>query len=306
MRAPRIAIATSQEQSALPPGERRLVGALAARGARGEPAVWSDEGVDWNAFDLVLIRSCWDSHLRAAEFLAWLARLEAAGVRVENPPALVRWNLRKSYLLALATRGVPVPPTLVPGSLAEAQEWLAARDWPEIVIKPLVSATAHETWRAALPLDAAARERLARAIGSSSVEAADAAPASVLRGVLVQPYLAAIARAGEHSFVFLDGTYSHAVLKRAKAGDFRVQEEHGGTVEAASPSETAIATATRAFAAAWADGARGPHLYGRVDALIADGAFHVMEVELVEPELFLSWREDAADVLAAALLRRLG
>lgn len=291
----RIGLATSSDHPLLPPGERRLVDALRARGANATPVVWDDRAVDWRSFHVVLLRSCWDYHLRPAEFLAWLDRLDREGVRVENPPALVRWNVHKSYLLDLAARGVPVPPTLAPRDVAEAETWLAGRPWGEIVVKPLVSATAHETWRAALPLDAESRARLARAIG-------DGGP---LDGALLQPYLEGIAREGEHSFVFVAGHYSHVVLKRPKAGDFRVQEEHGGTVEAAAPSVTAIAAAERVMAAAGTPQAPGPHLYGRVDALVEGDALQVMEVELIEPELFLGWSETAADMLADVVLRRL-
>src|SRR5678809_600523 len=109
----RVALATYESAPDLAPDDRLLVPALERASISAEAAVWSDQSIDWGSYDAVVIRSCWDYHLRVAEFFTWLDRLESERVRVWNPPALVRWNADKRYLLDLARRGVPTIPTMI-------------------------------------------------------------------------------------------------------------------------------------------------------------------------------------------------
>jgi len=265
-----------------------LVPALQANRIEAVPAVWTSAGVAWNAFDAVVIRSCWDYHRRFAEFLAWLDDLSHRGVPVWNAPDILRWNAHKSYLQALADQGVATIPTvrLPRGSAATLDALLAARQWSTFVIKPCVSASGYETYALRAPLDAASR---------AVVEHVTA-----LGEVLVQPFADEVPRDGEYSFVFIDGCYSHAALKRASRSDFRVQEEHGGTLSRITPGADLIAQAQAAIAAV-----RSPLLYARVDGIIRNDHFLLMELELVEPNLFLGLSEAGAPALAAAIARRL-
>lgn len=131
-----VALATARKVADLWAGDRLLLQELRRRGLRSEPIVWDDDAVDWRAWDVVLIRSCWDYHLQVERFRAWLDRLERDGVRVMNPPALVRWNIHKRYLFDVARNGVRIPPTRVTsrdsgGSLAveiDDAGWLTS--WP--------------------------------------------------------------------------------------------------------------------------------------------------------------------------------
>ncbi|MHB1223597.1 MAG: ATP-grasp domain-containing protein [Gemmatimonadaceae bacterium] len=285
----RLALATCAAEPHLTVDDRLLVAPLAARGVTATAAVWSDADVAWSDFDGVIVRSCWDYHLRSREFGRWIDALEATGVPLWNPPNVLRWNAEKSYLRDLAARGVDVVPTrwVEQGATESLASVLAGTGWARAVVKPAVSAAAHDTWRTS-PDEAAARE--------------DEFQALVAVGrVLVQPYLDSIEREGEWSFVFLGGAFSHAVVKRPKMGDFRVQACHGGEERAAAAPPTLIAAAEAVVRAGAAD-----CLYARVDGCVVDGRLLLMELELLEPSLFLAGHPAAADRLADALVDVLG
>ena len=262
----RIAIATSEV--VLPPSDAELAAAFRAQGVDARPVIWSLAGVPWREFDAVLVRSCWDYHLREAEFLEWLGSLE--GVRVLNDPRLIRWNLNKSYLREL---GVAIPDTVWVGAGEEADvaAICAARGWARAVVKPLVSASAYRT--------------------------AVMAEGIALGEVMVQEFLRAIETDGEWSLMWFDHEFSHAVRKRPGAGDFRVQMEHGGSAEAAVPDAellefTARAMARLPYRAAWA----------RVDVVRDGDRLLLMELEAIEPELFLGSCKGAAERLVEVVV----
>ncbi|HSQ30896.1 MAG TPA: hypothetical protein VLN49_13650 [Gemmatimonadaceae bacterium] len=285
----RIALATYERAPALAPDDRRLIPALERLGIRAEPAVWSDRSIRWRDFDAVIIRSCWDYHIRFGEFETWLDALEADAVPLWNPATLIRWNADKRYLLDLAGRGVATVPTMIAmRGHADAVESLAtAEGWDRFVIKPAISASGYETFALRTPLDDASRATIARVAS--------------LGAVLVQPFADEIARFGELSFTFFDGVFSHATVKRARAGEFRVQTEHGGTVESIVVERALI---DQAAAVVRSLGVRP--LYARVDGITRDGAFLLMELELIEPNVFMSYAENAADRFARAIAQRLG
>jgi hypothetical protein len=270
--------------------DQLLVGALHQRGVRAEAAVWSDPDVNWGSYDAIVVRSCWDYFHRPTEFFAWLARLEAQGAPLLNGVDVVRWNADKRYLRDLEARGVSVVPThwIARGQQTSLAEIRRETGWSELVVKPAISGSAHETWRSS-PTTEADDARLSRMTVSGDV--------------LVQPLVERIAEHGEWSIVFIDGAYSHAVLKRPRAGEFRVQIEHGGTFAPAEPPAEVLRQAAVALGAAPTRDA--PSLYARVDGCVVDGVFVLMELELIEPVLFLATSSGAADRLALALLARI-
>jgi len=288
----RVALATYESAPDLAPDDRLLVPALerAGGGIRAEAAVWSDQSIDWGSYDAVVIRSCWDYHLRVAEFFTWLDRLESERVRVWNPPALVRWNADKRYLLDLARRGVPTIPTMIAlrGRPRDVEAIVHAEGWQRVVVKPAISASGYETHSVASPFDAGAYDTIARV--------------SSLCDVLVQPFVEEIPRDGELSFTFIDGRFSHAALKRARpgGGEFRVQTEHGGSVETTSVETGLVAQAARVLAAI-----DDVPLYARVDGVARGGDLLLMELELIEPNVFFGSRPGAVDDFAAAIRARL-
>lgn len=281
----RIAFATHSGLPGLSDDDRLAVAELGRLGARVEAAVWDDPGVRWDRYDRVVIRSCWDYHLHPEAFLDWLGRLERDGVSLWNPAPVVRANVDKGYLVDLAAAGVPAVPTvrLEPGETADLPGLLAERSWDEAVVKPSVSASAFRTRRVRREDAAAAQAELEELLEVS--------------GVLVQRFLPEIQTRGEWSFIFLGGEYSHAVLKRPKTGDFRVQEELGGSSVLERPAPMLVEQA-RAVAAT----IPSPWLYARVDGVEIEGVFTLMELELIEPLLFLGWDPKAPARFAEAIL----
>ena len=279
----RIAFVTHEAEPGLMPDDRVAADELERRGAPVEAIPWSAASAGWRDFDAVIVRSTWDYHLRPAEFRRWLDAREADGTRLANPAAMIRWNSHKGYLLDLERRGVRIVPTrLVPAGRAE--ELVAAlAALPAAIVKPAVSASAHGAHR----VDG----------GAPSGETLSLAAAS---DVLVQPFLPEI-EPGESSLIFFGGAFSHAVLKRPKAGDFRVQAEHGGTAATLVPDAALVESARAALVAV----PGGPPLYARVDGVVQGGTFVLMEIELIEPQLYFANDPGAparfADALSNAL-----
>lgn len=279
-----FALATCAAYPALTADDQHLARALTARGIDCVTPIWDDPREEWRGYDAIVIRSCWDYHQRSGEFLAWLDQLEQHGARVVNPIPLLRWNLQKSYLRDLAEAGVPVTPTawIGRGDTTPLAEVLRRHDWPEAVVKPVISATAFGTWR----------------VGREPSEEEEARYAAQVRhcDMMVQPYVRSIEATGELSFVFLGGRFSHAVRKRPRVGDFRVQSDFGGTVELAEPGDGLIQQAAAVVAAA----PLSP-LYARVDACEVHSDLVLMELELIEPVLFFANEPRAPVRLADAL-----
>jgi len=293
---PTIALVTYPRLPALAPDEHPLIASLATLGIRAIPTVWDDPSVEWTRFDAAVIRSCWDYHLRPAQFFDWVAMVERAGVAIWNPPAVLRWNSRKTYLRDLAAAGVHTVPTVWLGGgpradLPSLETILAEAGWDDAVVKPVVSASAHETWR------------LSRAEAHDGAGADDRRLHALIarEGVMVQPFIPQIATNGEWSLQFFGGVFSHAVIKRAAPGEFRVQREFGGTHERVTPPATVLDDARAALRAAPAD-----TLYARVDGVVIDGGLIVTELELLEPSLFLDADPTAPGRFAAAIAMAVG
>lgn len=301
---PRIALATHAAAPGITADDALLAEALRARGATADAVPWDDPAADWSSYALVVVRSTWDYHLRAAEFERWIGALEQRRVPLMNPPAVLRWNGNKRYLLELEQRGVAIVPTEVlaaddprasPGALRATLE---RNGWTDAVVKPVVSASGHGTWRTSLATAGADEGRFAALRASS--------PA----GVLVQPFVPEIVTDGEWSLVFIGGRFSHAAIKRARAGEFRVQSEHGGSYAPATAPPSLVADAERAVvaAAACAGVSAADVVYARVDGVAtphADGArLLLMELECLEPNLFFLQAPAGAERMADALIAR--
>ncbi len=283
----RLCFVTCRTWPEISESDRLVQRALEARGAAVEARPWNDLGAAWGGFDAIVLRSNWDYHFEPDAFLGWLDRLEQAGARVFNPPALVRWNLTKAYLLELARAGVPTVATVIleDESRRGLETLMAARAWRRVVMKPVISASAHDT----------------RLVSAATMdEAVDAlASGAMRRPVLVQPFVEEIQTRGEWSLIFIETEMTHAVLKRPAAGEFRVQPRLGGTVETPPPPDR-IRTVARAALAALPV----PPLYARIDGVETAAGFQIMEVEVNEPGLFFPHAPAAAARFADALLRR--
>ena len=239
---------------------------LAGLGWQVETVSWRDETVDWNDYESVIIRTPWDYQRDPEAFLRVLEAIDSSSARLENSIDIVCWNLKKTYLRELEEKGVNIVPTIwkdkgiVEG---DVREWLDHFGTGEVVIKPIVSATAEFTYR----------------LSEFSPELTEIFPN---REYMVQPFMPEIVREGEFSLFYFSGKYSHTILKTPKQLDFRVQEEHGGIIRAVEPSRK-----LRFIAEHILQFIPSQPLYARID-LVRDGrdSFALMELELIEPALY--------------------
>lgn len=281
-----IALATCAEFPQLDEDDRLLLPALQACGACAEPVVWDEPLADWGAYDLVVVRSTWDYVGRREEFLSWARRVGT----VVNPPDVLEWSTDKRYLRDLAAAGLPVVPTMFiePGGRFPVLEG-------EVVVKPAESGGARDTERHG-PRTEKDAATLATRIHAGG------------RVVMVQPYLREVEGRGETGLVYIGGRFSHAIHKApllaglggaAVEGLFAAEQIAARTPTAAelAAADAVIEYVSRRF---------GPLPYARVDLLPALGGLLVLEVELVEPSLFLSTSPQAAGVLAQVLAELAG
>ena len=253
--------------------------ALRAVGCTVDAVAWTEVG-DVGGYDLVMPLVAWGYHLDYPNWLGLLDRAEAEHWPMINPPALLRWNSDKAYLAELADRGVSTVPTLAVEACCDADLEEARRrfgsEW--LVIKPPVSASASGTHR----------------LGPNDDLPGD----SARQPMIVQPLIEEISRTGEFSLMLFDGEFSHAVVKRPKSGDFRVQPHLGGVTLPSKAPPGAERLAKQALAAAPAKAT-----YARVDIVPDDqGTLRIMELELIEPALFLDHAPDAGAAFTRSVL----
>ena len=290
----RIALVTYKEQPALNESDRLLVEPLARRGFSVAAIPWDQEDTAWSSFCAVVLRSCWDYHKKPDAFRQWVHMLDAQGVALWNPPASILWNMDKAYLRLLAVEGVPAISTLWPdsGDGESLAALLRRQGWDRAVIKPRIGANGHDIL--------VVSEREAH-LYEERYQALLRSP-----GVLVQQFRPEISQ-GEWSFIFVHQRFSHAVLKQPRPGNIFVQRAHGGSWSIRAPAQQLIDQAAHVLRQV--QRLIPPHpplLYARVDGLNLDGTFVLMELELIEPNLFFSadvplLAEQLADALAQLL-----
>ncbi|ARS90179.1 ATP-grasp domain-containing protein [Natrarchaeobaculum aegyptiacum] len=275
---PRVGILTGERYPDLFDDGKAIAATLEDRGVRADPIVWSAAG-DLDAYDAVLVRSCWDYHTDPTAFREFLTTLERSDPDVYNPPSVMRWNAHKSYYRDLEAAGVPIPPSVCveAGTDVALESILRQRGWTEAVVKPAVGASSTGVWRTSL--DDVADDQ-------SRFEAACAD-----RDVVVQQFAPEIER-GERSIVFVRGEYSHAWNDPTKPDDFSDFEEADDSYEPhddlRSTARSVLETACDRLECAPSDLS-----YARVDYVERDGRLLLMELELIEPYLGLV-REDGA------------
>lgn len=268
---------------------------LRRRGWEVTEVPWRAPDPQWERFEAVVIRTPWDYQDDPGAFLEVLSGIDASPARLLNPLELVKWNINKRYLRDMERRGVPAVPTLWPcadgGELPgesgtdawrdRVRTWSEELETGELILKPLVSANADHTYR--VPADAetdlleSLRETFAR------------------RPFLVQPFVENVVGEGEYSLFYFGETYSHAILKTPRSGDFRVQEEHGGRLTLVEEPEEALREAAdRAMRSI-----RPLPLYSRIDFVrMPEGRFALMELELIEPSLYFNMDPDSPERFA--------
>lgn len=285
--ASRLAIVTGDHAPDLSEDGTRLAAALADRGVEAVPVLWTDESIAWGEYDGVLVRSCWDYPTDVARFRTMLAEIEAAGVPVCNPAAVIRWNLHKSYLTDLAAAGVRIPETTVLrcGADATLETVLRETGWEEVVYKPAVGAGSTDVRRASAA-------DLANASGHFTDLLTDG-------DVVVQRFVPEIT-AGERSIAFFDGEFSHAWNSLTNPDDVTDFEGHDVDYDPPSSIRREAAAVLEAARAA-IDRDHGSLTYARVDYVHRGSDLLLMELELIEPYLGLTRGEDAVERFADAV-----
>lgn len=249
----------------------KLLNFLKEKGLNIEKVIWNDPGVNWENYSLAILKSPWDYFDLIEEFYSWLDQLEAKNIKLLNPIEVVRWNANKHYLQEIEAAGLKITPSFfIQNKESVNLEYFFEKfNTNKLIVKPCVSGGAKNTFKVTADNVTKVNQKLNLLIQDEDF--------------IIQPFLPEILENGEWSFVFFNGMYSHSLIKQAKPGDFRVQPAHGGSVHPQKPSEELIATAQQ-YVKLFAKDC----LYARVDGTFVNGDFLLMELELIEPFLFLN------------------
>lgn len=266
----RIAFVTDYNHADYAEDDRLLVSYLQTQGHVITPAIWDDPAVQWTSFDVLVIRSTWDYHLKIDAFSIWLDYVDQLEIMVFNPVSVLQWNKNKNYLLRFRSLGIAIQPFEYcdEGSQCSLNDMLKRNAWTKAVIKPSISCGAHHTFIVE---------------PNNSNEHQDIF-VDLLRdqSMIVQKFSPEIITNGELSLIYFNKEFSHAVCKKVKQGEFRVQARYGGQHQSFIPEQRLMHEADRILALI-------PEalLYARIDGFLDEkGQFQLMELELLEPSLF--------------------
>ena len=230
---------------------------------------WSDESVDWKQYQCIVLKSPWDYVAKTELFYSWLDKIQGLQILLLNDANIVRWNSNKHYLQEIATAGLKVIPTkfLEKGTKFEAGKYFKEFDTDRLIVKPCISGSSKNTFKVSAE-DTSITSSIDKLLQRESM--------------MVQPFMQQINDEGEWSLLFFGGAFSHALLKTPLKDDFRSQTEFGGIVQGKKPAPEVLNSASE-YVDRFAKGC----LYARVDGLIINGTFYLMELELIDPNLFL-------------------
>ena len=272
----KIGIATCEKLPDLYESDKALIPLFAERNIEAVPVIWNDPSVNWLQFDFVVIRTTWDYFQHQAAFTAWLNYLETNGIKLFNPVSVVRKNSHKFYLKELQEKGIEIIPTVFIDKTNRLDlSIVQTNNWEQAVLKPAVSAGSYMT-------------RLFKAEEFKAVETEFKSIAENT-DLLLQPFMPEINTFGELSLIFFNRKFSHSVLKVPQKGDFRVQWQYGGKYQAFSPDSSIIETAENIISHVKEE----ELLYARIDGVIKNDRFLLMEMELIEPDLYFDHHASA-------------
>jgi glutathione synthase/RimK-type ligase-like ATP-grasp enzyme len=280
----KIAFVTSSVKPDFTGNDLIAVESLKSLGVEVTPLPWDVETTAWSSFDLVVLRSCWNYHLLPEKFEQWLERMEKEKVKLSNSSSIVRWNLHKEYLQELEEKGVSLLETVwaEKGCKVNLSSILKEKKWEKAVVKPAISAGSFNTFL----------------ISKEGAEQHQQQFESLVSqyDLLIQKFMPEIQTEGEWSLIFFNKKFSHAVIKRPVENEFRVQHDFGGTATHKEPSSFLLKQAEKILSLI-----EEHLLYARVDGVISDSKFLLMELELIEPVLFLDKKNGSADSFAQAM-----
>lgn len=258
---------------------------LANLGWLADEVSWRKEGVNWDQYDLVVIRSPWDYQKDFSKFLEVLKTIENSSAQLANPLHVVNWNINKKYLKELDTKGVEIVPTIWRDTIVaeEINDFFEHFSTEEIIIKPCISAGAYDTFRIKRDNFQSSSTKLVQLFTN--------------RDCMVQPFMPAILSEGEFSIFYFNNEFSHAILKTPTDDDFRVQEEHGGRLSKIEPEAKLKLLAEKVLSAI-----DSRLLYARLDFVRSATGFALMEAELIEPSLYFNLDPDSPERFAMAIV----
>ena len=260
--------------------------ALEAKGLKVDITYWDNPSYEWQQTKSVVFRTVWDYFERFDEFWEWLEKVKTK-TRLINSYELIKWNIDKHYLRDLKNNDIQVVPTFFAdkGNNISLKEIANLNDWKHIVIKPAISASAFNTYK----------------ITNDEIEQNEHLFHELLQthDMLVQPFFSTISELGEASLMVFGGKFTHAILKKAKKGDFRVQDDFGGTVHDYNPTQEEINFAEKVF-----QSCTSMPIYGRVDIVWdTNKNLYLSELEIIEPELWIRNRPESAKKIADAVIK---
>ena len=263
-----------------------LKSAFEAKGLKVDITYWDNPSYEWQQTKSVLFRTVWDYFERFDEFWEWLEQVKTK-TRLINSYELIKWNIDKHYLRDLKNNDIQVVPTYFvdKGNNISLKEIANLKDWKHIVIKPAISASAFNTYK----------------ITNDEIEQKEQLFHELLQthDMLVQPFFPTISELGEASLMVFGGKFTHAILKKAKTGDFRVQDDFGGTVHDYNPTQEEIDFAEKVF-----QSCISMPIYGRVDIIWdTNKNLYLSELEIIEPELWIRNRPESAKKIADAVIK---
>ena len=265
--------------------DRGIMAAFESRGHEAFHITWSDPSINWNQFDIAIIRTTFDYIDRPGEFIDVLSQIENSKCKLYNSPEAVRWNIDKQYLLELQQWGVPVVHTyeFMAEKIKSIEKIFNDEHWDEAIIKPRIGGGAANVHR----IKTKDIQRKFQEITTGSPD----------QNFLIQPLISSVMHEGEWSYICINRVLCHTLLKKAASGDFRVQGIYGGTVESVVPSEEDRIQVEEILSKIPFD-----LLYARIDVVRMDGRLVVMELELIEPILYFELAPHGIDMLVDAVM----
>ncbi|TKB97375.1 ATP-grasp domain-containing protein [Pedobacter cryotolerans] len=263
----------------------QIISYLTEKGLNITKEIWNNEQVKWENYDLAILKSPWDYFDLIEDFYAWLKKIEDLNIKLLNPLETVRWNADKHYLFDIEKAGLKVTPSkfITKGGEVNLLQYFEDFTTDQFIVKPAVSGGSKNTFKVTAANVDEINEKLKTLVQKEDF--------------IAQPFLKEIEEKGELSFLFFNGKFSHALLKKAAKGDFRVQATFGGTVHPQQPNDELVETAQK-YVDQFAKGC----LYARVDGAMVNNEFVLMELELIEPFLFLETNDKALKNYYEALI----
>jgi glutathione synthase/RimK-type ligase-like ATP-grasp enzyme len=261
-----------------------LLNFLKEKGLSIEKVIWNDKDVLWENYNLAILKSPWDYFDLIEDFYNWLAMLQSKNVKLLNPIEIVKWNADKHYLKDIAQAGLNVAQSIFlnKGENINLTNYIEVFNGEPFIVKPCVSGGSKNTFK----VDLANAEEINQKLKTLLTE----------EDFIIQPFIKEIETEGEWSFLFFGGKFSHCLLKKAKNGDFRVQHYLGGSIHPQNPPQHLLQSAQQ-----YVDEFAADCLYARVDGIEVKGNFVLMELELIEPYLFLNTNNNSYENYYKAL-----